>query len=531
MRNIHKIINIAVIYMIIGVFLCQDTAYPLETGHLRVPLGKDGGRRKEAALAITGKDAKQVLNRVYVSEDFRNGLIGTFFQDGSEILRFRFNKEGEIISVSIMKTQGGKTVFLKPGEFMSTHPDLWRGLEGFKTCLRHARFSSLGYILPEGASESLKDKNVINDVWFVLKAPRSLGQGNPYFEYRGARISGTNFGTIPILPFRFLKLNFKNKGFNGTESYYILQQALMHEMAAIYKGYFSDLNAEESHAHSGMLEYQATFDATVATLRDRKKVPLIKYVSAEKPHSILDEFMLKYSISEAIFPQSVKRRERNENGYLFVEGLNDAFSVKFNVKFKIERAGAAKEKIRLNAGTREFIIERLSEVYFQGHEILEGNKFRLDPSVTGYLYNLYALINEEIERIRYVDIPRNMYILNEDVEAVVTCALNENSDPLGLPVMAAEIKFYHKGQEIDAVLTMIAADKNVRNDVMARDRRGFPLGLDTEMTKTSYTSLVGLSFVLASHRADESFPGAMDSLDGMGINKLLPKKDYAAVCL
>ncbi|MDP8230049.1 MAG: hypothetical protein P9L93_02980 [Candidatus Gorgyraea atricola] len=49
MRKTHKIINIALIFTLIGVFLCQDLAYSLDIYHLRLPMDIDEERFFSAA--------------------------------------------------------------------------------------------------------------------------------------------------------------------------------------------------------------------------------------------------------------------------------------------------------------------------------------------------------------------------------------------------------------------------------------------------------------------------------------------------
>jgi tetratricopeptide (TPR) repeat protein len=74
MKKINKIINIVVIFMLIGVFLWQELAYSSDIFYLRVPMGIDKNRAIEI---LTNKDwaveeikAKRLLFRNCIKQDF-----------------------------------------------------------------------------------------------------------------------------------------------------------------------------------------------------------------------------------------------------------------------------------------------------------------------------------------------------------------------------------------------------------------------------------------------------------------------------
>jgi len=59
MKNIHKITNIALIFMLIRVFLCQNIAYASDISCLRVPVNINEKRKEEAAGKIRKKKTKR----------------------------------------------------------------------------------------------------------------------------------------------------------------------------------------------------------------------------------------------------------------------------------------------------------------------------------------------------------------------------------------------------------------------------------------------------------------------------------------
>ena len=79
MRKMHKIINIALIFTLIGVFLCQNIAYSSDISYLRVPVG-DSERIKQF---LNDKEKRIALSRLYyefygteeIPEDVLNILL------------------------------------------------------------------------------------------------------------------------------------------------------------------------------------------------------------------------------------------------------------------------------------------------------------------------------------------------------------------------------------------------------------------------------------------------------------------------
>ena len=101
MKDIHKTTNIALIFMLIGVFLCQDIAYASDISCLRVPVNIDEKRKEEAAGKIRKK--KTMRYRGVSRKEKRESLIKEINKAREELKI----KKGEEVDVGVLATKMG----------------------------------------------------------------------------------------------------------------------------------------------------------------------------------------------------------------------------------------------------------------------------------------------------------------------------------------------------------------------------------------------------------------------------------------
>jgi len=275
------------------------------------------------------KDRANAFGRELVAEDFRNELVGTFLE--GEVLDFEFDDEGRVSDVSVLRNNGERAILInqKSLEFRRLYPGIYSNLDQLKRAVSRSRHLGLDTLL-RNKDISLKGRNIIQHIWFVMSSSSLPMPGKaPYFEYKGVKIPGTSFGSIPILPIALLKK--KIWGFDKNETRCILEQALMHEMNAIYNAYYSELSAEASHDESRDMEISMTFAALENNRISKKRyLPIMLKILpgfgieiVRRPRSVLAKFNNRYGLGNFSFPQRINRHETGDGGYLDMEGSDN----------------------------------------------------------------------------------------------------------------------------------------------------------------------------------------------------------------
>jgi|GEM_PF-5222556 len=469
------------------------------------------------------KDRAKALSDEYLKEEDRNVLVGSVIKNG-RFLRFEFDGEGRVSDVSLCRTEGDRLVFLDPlaaGDFGAS------GLEAFKRRVSEARFRGLRQIGVQGIGNG-----VIKEMWFVLDAGGAKERGNPYFEYKGARVFGTNFGRIPILPFELLEGGLM--GFDDIESMAILEQAIMHEMNAIYKGYYSEMSAKEAHEDSGEKEKVMTL-----ALAREGKIDMDKYTTQGMFHSVLDEFVSRCGVTRFTYPSNINRKDKNENGYFTIRGRDSRFGAKFSVRLTKDVKTDGTRIVCLDIGTRKFIIRRKGANLISVNEIFEGAEHVLNPVLAIYVAGLWKLIYDkdgEIDLFRLMNNSKKglREIDIDEFTAEVMCYVDEERAVYqGGKDVFIGIKIFYKGMpaEVDptAVLLLIDGQDNIRfirnmpNITIVQDMIGL------------YNGLANLTGMMALFNKDEPLLRMRDPAkrlrtlsDFIGDYPDMPKKDYAA---